>query len=292
MYKQMYDSEVKKELFRILENSTEVFVVDTETTGLSSKKDYIIQFSAKKYHVAPINGGYRLDEISFFDKYMRPPFYIQKVITDITGITNEMLKDKPTESDVISEIKEYLGPNPVFIGYNEAFDFRMISAMYERQKLGNFEPAERFDVMKAAKDLINKDKVDSFKQEELAKRCRVTEGIKFHSAIDDVECTKRLLQLFINQYVKKSTVSQTEQTEQHERPEEAVEIKSVNQWMKNGHKRLYVELESGIVFYDQINDSWRGKNIPIETIDVRKVHSCVEQFLKLSAGENLKDVLL
>lgn len=284
---------IKAMLFDILKNNDELYVVDTETTGLSAKKDYIIQFSAKKYSIINEPGKIILKEIGMIDEYIKPPFYISKQISELTGITNEKLKAKPNEDTVFGKIKAFMGESPAFFAYNEAFDFRMIDAMYMRNKDG-FLPSHRFDVMKAAKDLINKEKVDSFKQEEIATKCHVTEGIQFHSAIDDVECTKRLLQLFINQYIKKEERINEKSKERLEEqlseekpisesaPKKIVSVSSVQNWNKYGKKRLYVTTNAGTVFFD---GKWNGKDVAIEAIDIPALEK--EVFQKI--GEDLKE---
>ena len=50
---------------------------------------------------------------------------ISPFITELTGITNEMVKDKPTPGDVMPELFEFIGDRPL-IAHNASFDERFL----------------------------------------------------------------------------------------------------------------------------------------------------------------------
>mgnify|MGYP002528439979 CR=1 FL=1 len=97
-------------------------VVDIETTGLSPEWDDIIEIGAIRYS----NGN----EVDRFQSLVQPPIsddgtYIGKFIEELTGITNEMLKDAPLPNSVIPAFSEFLG-NDIILGYNVGFDVNFL----------------------------------------------------------------------------------------------------------------------------------------------------------------------
>ena len=71
---------------------------DLETTGLDQSKDRIVQISLK-------TGNEELDLI------VNPEMNIPEEVTKIHGITNEMVKDKPTFKEVAQEVLDFIGDN-------------------------------------------------------------------------------------------------------------------------------------------------------------------------------------
>lgn len=88
-------------------------VLDLETTGLDSAKDCIIELG-----LARISQGEITEKISWL---INPQCKIAKFVTELTGITNEMLDGKPLIGEVIPEIEKFiLGAE--LVGHNISFD--------------------------------------------------------------------------------------------------------------------------------------------------------------------------
>lgn len=103
-------------------------VLDLETTGLSSEWDEIIEIGAIKFE----NG----QEVDRFQTLVKPrPYsdgtFVLPFITELTGITNEMLKDAPKIGSILSSLLNFLGELPI-IGYNTSFDVNFIYANCSR----------------------------------------------------------------------------------------------------------------------------------------------------------------
>ncbi len=90
---------------------------DLETTGLSSKTDSIIEIGAVRFNENRIE-----DEFSML---INPGKRIPKFITDLTGISNEMVRDAPNIHDVLGEFEAFVGDVPV-IGHNVQFDLSFV----------------------------------------------------------------------------------------------------------------------------------------------------------------------
>ncbi|MBQ9420083.1 MAG: ribonuclease H-like domain-containing protein [Synergistaceae bacterium] len=101
----------------------EFCVVDVETTGLTPASDSIIEIGAIKYsNDKPIDS---------FQSLINPEMKISKIITKITGITNEMLEDVPKAGKVLPLFYNFLG-NSLVVGYNVNFDINFLYDAYQR----------------------------------------------------------------------------------------------------------------------------------------------------------------
>lgn len=94
-------------------------VLDTETTGLSSYYDEVIEIAILK-----VRGNEIVDKYS---QLIKPQYEIDSFITLLTGITNEMVKDMPSIIDVKDEVIQFLGDD-IIIGHNTSFDMRFLNA--------------------------------------------------------------------------------------------------------------------------------------------------------------------
>lgn len=88
-------------------------VFDLETTGLSSRYDRIIEFGAVK-----IEDGEIVDETDFF---INPDLELSKLTTDLTGITNEMVRGGLGIKDAIAQIRRFIG-DYILVSHNATFD--------------------------------------------------------------------------------------------------------------------------------------------------------------------------
>lgn len=92
--------------------------LDLETTGLSPNYDRIIEIGAVRYE----NG----EEVSRYETFINPGINISEKITEITGITDEMVKNSPRIGDVIEELLKYVGES-ILLGHNIIFDYSFIA---------------------------------------------------------------------------------------------------------------------------------------------------------------------
>lgn len=98
-------------------------VLDIETTGLSPTQNEIIEFAAVK-----VEYGYVTDSYSVL---IKPGNRIPYFITELTGISNEDVKDAPPIEDVLPKIIEFIGDN-VVVGHNVSFDIGFLKENYNR----------------------------------------------------------------------------------------------------------------------------------------------------------------
>lgn len=101
-------------------------VVDLEATGTdASADDRIIQFSCTFVQDQKI--------IDSFSTLINPLKAIPERITQLTGITNAMVKNAPSFRDIASLLYHML-QNTVFVAHNVNFDFPFLN--YELKQIG------------------------------------------------------------------------------------------------------------------------------------------------------------
>ena len=71
-------------------------VLGTETTGLSAYYDEVIEIGILKVRSGDVTDRY--------EQLIRPKYGIDGFITSLTGITNEMVADKPPIEDVKGDV--------------------------------------------------------------------------------------------------------------------------------------------------------------------------------------------
>ena len=114
----------------MLEGNTYV-VFDTETTGFNAASgDVMIEIGAVK-----IKDGVIIDR---FDEFINPGREIPKKITELTLITNEMVKDADNESVVTKRFLDWAKDAPM-VAHNAKFDISFIEASMKRNNLGEFK---------------------------------------------------------------------------------------------------------------------------------------------------------
>ena len=115
---------------RVIKDTTFV-VFDFETTGFNAGGvDQIIEVGAVK-----IKDGEILDK---FSELIDPKRVLDKKITEITNITDEMLKGKREEEDVIKDFIKWFSDCPL-VAHNAKFDMSFLNACYRKYNLGTCE---------------------------------------------------------------------------------------------------------------------------------------------------------
>lgn len=113
---------------------TGFLVVDVETTGLSAVNDRITEIG-----MIHVQNGKILDK---FETLVNPGVFIPRYITELTGITNDMVYNKPTFYEIFPQVKEFISKfnnNIIFTGHNVSFDYKFISSSVERTVKEKFE---------------------------------------------------------------------------------------------------------------------------------------------------------
>ena len=116
-----YERKVKREE-REHRDKRNYVVFDLETTGLSSITDEITEIGAVKV----IDGKI----VDTFEMLVKPNKRISQKITNITGITNEMVEGKPPIEEVLPQFIEFIGGLPL-VAHNVEFDYGFLCENYK-----------------------------------------------------------------------------------------------------------------------------------------------------------------
>ena len=113
----------------LLDNTYVVF--DFETTGFNAGGgDTIIEIGAVKIHNGEI--------VDKFNELINPGHKLSLKITEVTNITDEMLKDKDNEGNAIKRFIEWYGNLPM-VAHNAKFDVSFLEMCYKKYNLGEFK---------------------------------------------------------------------------------------------------------------------------------------------------------
>ncbi len=164
----------------LIEAPESFVVLDIETTGYSPEWDYIIEVGAIKYE----NGI----EITRFSSLIQPPSsdneYIDSYITELTGITNEMLSSAPTIESVLPELYDFLGDS-IIIGHNVNFDINFLYDSFE-EFLGKSLSNDFVDTMRLSRNIHPEEK--HHRLSDLCKKYELDYS-SAHRSIKDCELT-------------------------------------------------------------------------------------------------------
>ncbi len=111
-------SDKGKSLLNFVANYT---LVDLETTGLSPMYDSILEVSAIKVRENKIIDTYS----SLVNPSSPGSIYIDDFITELTGITSEMIKEAPYIKEIFPQFLDFIGSD-IVIGHNVNFDINFI----------------------------------------------------------------------------------------------------------------------------------------------------------------------
>lgn len=123
---------------------TDSFVaLDLETTGLSPDNCYILEIGAIK-----IIDGKAVDS---YETLVQCPVAIDARISELTGITDEMVKNGRPQKQAIEELLEFL-EDFILLGHNVQFDYGFVKATALRH--GYQYEAKALDTLKIARKAL------------------------------------------------------------------------------------------------------------------------------------------
>jgi len=103
----------------------EYVVFDIETTGLDTNDDRIIELGA----VRVLNG----EVVGVFDKLINPGITISDFITNINGISNDMVKDADHPFEALTEFNKFISGVEFLVGHNAYyFDYPFLQSEFKR----------------------------------------------------------------------------------------------------------------------------------------------------------------
>lgn len=210
-------------------------VIDLEMTGLAAKKNKIIEIGAVR-----VRNGQKTET---YGMLVNPHCAIQPIVSELTGITDEMLADGMEEDPAVSGLLDFIGDD-VIVGHNVSFDYSFIKQWAVNKKI----PLElkACDTLKMARELLPEEQKK--KLEALCEYFHI-ERINAHRALDDAVETwqvyekladmaqqegknKLLKPVSLKLHMKKQTPATKHQIEQLKAYREAYGIEEEVDWEK------------------------------------------------------------
>lgn len=208
--------------------------IDLETTGLLPKEDRIIEIAAVRFR----NGK----ETAVYHSYLNPGREVPMRITELTGITADMVKDAPQFADVCNEILDFIGDD-VLMAHHISFDFAFLkravlnSISSKQAKTAGFEK-KGIDTLKIARYFLPE--LESRSLSALCKHFNFT--IDAHRAEEDARATAQLYMKMLEEFGD-CTDSDASKNKIFEPYQLIYKIKKEGPATKAQKERLYRELD-------------------------------------------------
>ena len=169
---------------------SQTFVVfDLETTGFSNKNDKITEIGAVKVENFKI--------VDRFSQLINPQKDISYKVQELTGITNDLIKDKPTIEEILPKFVEFIGDS-VLVAHNANFDMGFMQQKCREQNI-EFKNTS-VDTLTLARTLLPHMK--RFRLNLIAKELGIP-LLNHHRAVDDAEATAHIFIKFLEMIKKK-----------------------------------------------------------------------------------------
>lgn len=151
---------------------------DIETTGLSAARDKITEIGAVKV----VNGEIK----ETFSTFVNPEMPIPQKITQLTGITDDMVKSAPSQSEAVTAFLEFAGNN-VLVAHNAPFDTSFIRKACEN--MGREYNCTSIDTVAISRAILSD--IKNCKLDTVAKYLRLGD-FNHHRATDDAEILAKI----------------------------------------------------------------------------------------------------
>lgn len=118
---------------------------DFETTGLDPERDAVTEVAAIRF----TNG----ERDSSFESLVNPQIPIPREITNITGISDEMVADAPKEDEVAEKLINFIGSNSI-VAHNIGFDMQFLRRLSELVHPGSEVLNVQYDTLSLARAFL------------------------------------------------------------------------------------------------------------------------------------------
>ncbi|MEG0398583.1 MAG: exonuclease domain-containing protein, partial [Cetobacterium sp.] len=174
-------------------------VFDLETLGLNSHKNEIIEIGAVKLQ------GTRI--VERYSQLINPGKPIPKKITEITGITDDMVVGMPSIEEILPKFMEFVGDSTL-VAHNSTFDMSFIRRDVKRIMGIDYEPSV-IDTLKMARDLFPA--LRGYGLKAITKHLGVSLE-NHHRAVDDSQATANMFIVFLEKYLENGAVKLSDMT--------------------------------------------------------------------------------
>lgn len=159
-------------------------VFDIETTGLKAEQCEIIEIGAVRLHEGSV--------VARFQSFIDDGVVIPKKITELTGITQQMLEGAPTTREVLERFRSF-ADGSTLVAHNAQFDTGFIT--HHGDRFGVTFPMPYADTLMLSRYLL-RDTLENHKLDTIANYLHIDMG-SHHRADDDANTCAMILLHFI-----------------------------------------------------------------------------------------------
>ncbi len=152
-----------------------IIALDIETTGLDPHKDAIIEIGIVQFNLKRIEAQW--------SSLINPGRKIPPFITQLTGIDDHMVLNKPSIKEVVPVIRNLIGDTHFILGHNISFDLSFL------QKLGLARSNDTLDTYEIASVLLPS--AGRYNLEALRQKLNIPHQAN-HRALDDALVTSEV----------------------------------------------------------------------------------------------------
>lgn len=181
------------ELFDGVYRNERIVVFDTETTGLDTANDDIIQIAAVEIISGKI--GDKFEVFIKTNKSLESTEHVHKISKEY------LLQHGIDHAEALNKFKSFVKDN-VIVAHNLDYDYKILQSNLERYCENGMEQTDEqyFDTLDLCRRLYPK--LKSYKLEYLIKEFSL-KGVNSHNALDDVKATAELINYFHDDLGKK-----------------------------------------------------------------------------------------
>ncbi|MGZ4135055.1 MAG: exonuclease domain-containing protein, partial [Tumebacillaceae bacterium] len=170
----------------VIDDNTTWIVFDTETTGLNAAENTLIEIAAVKMKGMEI--------VEEWTELIDPEVPISAKITELTHITNDMVRGKRKLHEVLPDFRAFVGDG-ILVAHNAEFDLGFLKASTNRTGTEAFTNVV-LDTLPLARRLYPREK--NYRLGTLAKKFEV-DLVNAHRALDDTVALARIYQYMLKE---------------------------------------------------------------------------------------------
>lgn len=166
----------RKKIISLFDENQTFVAFDTEATGIDVKNENIIEIAAVKFNKNGI--------IEKFSTLVNPQKEISPFISELTGITNQMIQNQPGIQNALEDFLIFI-ENSVLVAHNAQFDLRIVNEelnRLERAPLKNYA----VDTLRFSRIFLPEN--ESWKLSFLAEQFKIKTGTSHRAMEDSLEC--------------------------------------------------------------------------------------------------------